>query len=160
MLVRKSAGDNIRGRFDRSRTRTSMYGRLVGATILTAILGCSLGFAGQGAVRNADYWQHLARTERVIYIEGYTDAMRVTDQKFDGLRAAAELLHWKNGRMILRKGRRDMVISEIAPNELIEYVDKVYSDSKYHNLELVQAMRLAIMKSPTSPSNATINGSK
>jgi hypothetical protein len=124
------------------------------------MLGCSLGFGGQGTVRNADYWRHLAQAERVTYVEGYTDAMRVVDQKFDALRAAAELLHWKNARRIFRKARRDMINTDIAPNELVEYVNNIYSDPEYHNLELVQAMRLAMMKRLPSASNNDIGGSQ
>jgi hypothetical protein len=160
MLVRKSADDNLRGRFARSRIRASTCARFFGTTIGAAILGCGLGFAGHGPVRNADYWQHLAQPEKVTYIEGYADAMRLSDQKFEDLVAAAELLHWNNARRILRQARRDMMRAEITPAELIEDVNKVYSEPAYHNLELVQAMRLAIMKSVPSVSNSAISRAK
>src|SRR5215469_2655672 len=72
----------------------------VGAVILGAILGCSLGFAGQVSSRDGSYWHSLLPSGRIAYIEGYTDAMYITAKKLETLDAATRTLHWKGAKKI------------------------------------------------------------
>jgi hypothetical protein len=128
--------------------------RRVGTAIATAILGSSLALAGQSTFHNADYWEHLPKAQRLTYIEGYSDAMQVSVKKLDSLRIAAELFHWKGAKQIFGQAAREMMISGVRPNDLVHYMDKVYSDPEYHDLEVVKALQLAAIKGDLSASES------
>ena len=128
--------------------------RCVGTAIATAILNSGLAFAGQSAFHNADYWEHLPRAPRLTYIEEYSDAMQVSVKKLESLRIAAQLFHWKGARQIFGQAAREMTISGVRPNDLVHYMDKVYSDPEYHDLEVVKALQLTAIKGDLSASES------
>jgi hypothetical protein len=60
-----------------------------------------------------------------------------------------ELLHWKAAKRIFGHADREMIISGWFRDELPCYLDKVYSDAKYHDLELVEAIQLVAVPGGT-----------
>ncbi len=131
-----------------------------GAVMAGVILSWGLGFARESSLHDGAYWNHLAQTERLTYIEGYIDAMEASVKILKSLRIAAELLHWKGSRKILTQVNREMVISDSSANQLMHYVNELYSDPNYRDLELVEAMQLAVARSDTSTSDSLIGGAK
>jgi hypothetical protein len=93
-------------------------------------------------------------SERLTYIEGYSDAMQVSVKKLESLRIAAEQFHWKGAKNIFGQAAREMMISGVAPNDLVQYLDEVYSDPEYHDLELAKALQLAAMNADLSTSKS------
>jgi hypothetical protein len=123
--------------------RASEPARFVGGLIVGAILSCAVGFAAQGSGHDGSYWSGLPQLARMTYIEGYADAMQTSIGKLQSLGVAADLLHWKGSKKILAQVARELNISGHSAKDLMHYVDKVYSDPKYHELELGMAMQLA-----------------
>lgn len=147
----------VRSRFVLGVIRAAEF---VGAVTAGAILSWNLGFASESSLHNGAYWNQLAQTQRFTYIEGYMDAMEASVKILNSLRVAADLLHWKGSKKILAQLNREMVISGSSADELMHYVNGLYSDPNYRDLELVKAMQLAVARSDTSTSDSLIGGAK
>jgi hypothetical protein len=162
LLPRSDPHEGRRNRLGRYRilAGASRGAKFANAVIVGAVLSWGVGLAGQSANHNGGYWKNLSNPERLVYIEGYIDAMQVSSKKLENLRVAAELLHWKAAKKIFGQADREMIVSRWSPNELMHSLDTVYSDPKCYDLELVEAIELVAIRRGTSTSGGVIGGAK
>jgi hypothetical protein len=74
--------------------------------------------------------------------------MQVSVGKLDSLSIAADLFHWKGADKIIRQLARELSTSELGSDEAVHKLDTLYSNPKYSELDLGQALQLLTVKAP------------
>jgi hypothetical protein len=120
-----------------------------------ASLGCVLAAAAQVSRHDGAFWSRLGNRDRAAYVEGYSDASDCTLSKLDKLRVAAGVFHWKGANKVLAQVARGLDLSGLPAPVLIAYLDKVYSNPRYGDFDVGNAIELAAMGGidPQSPAN-------
>jgi hypothetical protein len=116
-------------------------------------VSCGVGFASPGFNHNGLFWQHLTSSAKTGYIDGYRDAMDVSVQEVNTLSIAASYLHWKSGDKIINQLTQELSMNSIAPQDAVRKLDTLYSNSKYSELDLGQALQLLLAQSPQNKSD-------
>jgi hypothetical protein len=78
--------------------------------------------------------------------------MQVSVGKLDSLNIAAGLFHWKGSDKIIRQLSGELSMSELKPDEAVKKLDSLYSNSKYSELDLGQALQLLSARMPADSS--------
>jgi len=107
-------------------------------------LSCGIGLASSSAEHNGTFWQQLTNPAKTGYVNGYRDAMDVSVQQVNTLSIAASYLHWKSGDKIIRQLTQELSMNGIKPDEAVRKLDALYSNPKYSQLELGQALELLL----------------
>lgn len=107
-------------------------------------LSCGIGFASSSAEHNGTFWQQLSHSVKTGYVNGYRDAMDVSVQQVNTLSIAASYLHWKSGDKIIRQLTQELSMRDIKPDEAVRKLDALYSNPKYGQLDLGQALQLLL----------------
>jgi hypothetical protein len=82
--------------------------------------------------------------------------MQVSVGKLDSLNIAAGLFHWKGANKIIRQLSHELTIGETTPNQAVKKLDTLYSNSKYSELDLGQALQLlAVQTSVEQPADSS-----
>ncbi len=116
-------------------------------------VSCGIGFASPGFEHNGIFWQQLNNSAKTGYINGYRDAMDVSVQEVNTLSIAASYLHWKSGDKIIRQLTQELSMNEIKPDDAVRKLDALYSNSKYSELDLGQALQLLLAQTPQNTPN-------
>ncbi len=132
--------------------RTVRFGAGV---VVGASLGCALAATAQVSRHDGAFWSRLGNQDRAAYVEGYSDASYCTLGKLDKLRVAAGVFHWKGANKVLAQVARGLDLSGLPAPVLIAYLDKVYSNPRYGDFDVGNAIELAAMSGidPQSPAN-------
>jgi hypothetical protein len=107
-------------------------------------LSCGIGLASPSAEHNGTFWQQLTNPVKTGYVNGYRDAMDVSVQQVNTLLIAASYLHWKSGDKIVHQLMQELSMREIKPGEAVRKLDALYSNPKYSQLDLGQALQLLL----------------
>ena len=107
-------------------------------------LSCGIGLASPILEHNGIFWQQLTNPAKTGYVNGYRDAMDVSVQQVNTLSIAASYLHWKSGDKIIRQLTQELSMNGIKPDEAVRKLDALYSNPKYSQLELGQALQLLL----------------
>ncbi len=67
---------------------------------------------------------------------------------------AAGLFHWKGAGKILDQVARGLDTSDLPPQDLVAFLDNVYSNSRYGDFDVANAIELAAMRGTGSKSVA------
>ena len=116
-------------------------------------LSCSIGLASPSATHNGTFWLQLTNPVKTGYINGYRDAMDVSVQQVNTLSIAASYLHWKSGDKIISQLTQELSMSEIKPDEAVRKLDALYSNPKYSQLDLGQALQLLLAQTAEKTAN-------
>jgi hypothetical protein len=132
--------------------------------------GVVLGFLANWAVasatplisHNGSFWNRLNNAAKDGYVNGYSDAMRVSVGKLDGLNIAADLFHWKGARKIIHQLSGQLAMGEkLTSDQAVKRLDELYSNQKYSELELGQALQiLTVRASEIGMPDAPVKGLK
>jgi hypothetical protein len=143
-------------RKDQNRTSGRLESMIkFGAGLVVGVsLSCALASAAQVRRHDGTYWKSLGNRDKTAYVDGYTDAARTDLGKIDQLKLAASLFHWKGADRILAQVARGLDVSGISANDLVAYLDNLYSNSRYGDFDLENAIELAAMKSAAQESVA------
>jgi hypothetical protein len=112
------------------------------------LVSWGVGFAAPNFDHNGTFWSKLSGSAKTGYVNGYSDAMQVSVGKLDSLSIAADLFHWKGADKIIRQLANELSTSELAPDEAVRKLDTLYSNPKYSELDLGQALQLLSVKAP------------
>ncbi len=131
---------------------------LAGVT-LGFLASWSLAFAGANFGHDGSFWNKLNASAKDGYVNGYSDAMRFSLAKLDTLESAADLFHWKGGRRIIRQLAAQLSMADLAPQDAVTRLDELYSNEKYSELDLGQALqylrwRASQTRIPAPPASA------
>jgi hypothetical protein len=103
---------------------------------------CGTGFATQSFEHSGMFWNRLNNAAKVNYINGYRDAMRVSAGKLESLTIAADLFHWRGANKIIKQLSNELSTSALTPVQAVKKLDTLYSNPKYSELDLGQALQL------------------
>jgi hypothetical protein len=117
------------------------------------IVGVAVGFIASCAVAFASsanhdglFWNKLDKTGKDGYVNGYSDAMRVSIAKLDSLTVAGDLFHWKGSHKIIHQLAAELSTSELTPEEAVSRLDALYGNQKYSELDLGSALQLLALR--------------
>src|SRR5579862_8144198 len=110
-----------------------------------ASLSAALASAALTARHDGAFWKELHKQDKMAYISGYSDAAHASIGKLDQLRVAALLFHWKGANKILDQVRRGLDVSNLPASDLMAYLDTVYSNPRYGDFDVANAIELAIV---------------
>jgi hypothetical protein len=116
---------------------------------------CGIGLASPSSEHNGIFWRQLTNTAKTGYINGYRDAMDVSVQQVNTLSIAASYLHWKSGDKIIRQLTQELSMNDIKPDEAVRKLDALYSNPKYSQLDLGQALQLLLAQTAEKEQNGT-----
>jgi hypothetical protein len=118
-------------------------------------LSCGVGLASPRFEHDGIFWQQLTTGAKTGYINGYQDAMEVSVQQVNTLSIAAKYLHWKSGDKIIRQLTQELSMNGIKPDDAVRKLDTLYSNPKYSQLELGQALQLLLAQAAESKPNSS-----
>lgn len=107
-------------------------------------LSCGIGFASPNLEHNGVFWQQLTNAAKTGYVNGYRDAMDVSVQQVNTLSIAASYLHWKSADKIIGQLTQELSMNNIKPEEAVRKLNSLYSNPKYSQLDLGQALQLLL----------------
>jgi hypothetical protein len=120
-----------------------------------------VAFASSNVNHNGSFWNRLNNAAKDGYVNGYSDAMRVSVGKLDVLNSAADLFHWKGARTIIHQLSGQLSMGEMAPEKAVKRLDDLYSNQKYSELDLGEALQtLTIRANETAMPDAPVKTPK
>jgi hypothetical protein len=122
--------------------------KFIAGVVVGFAVSCGIGFASPGFDHNGLFWQQLTSSAKTGYIDGYRDAMDVSVQQVNTLSIAASYLHWKSGDKIIRQLTQELSMDDIKPQDAVRKLDTLYSNPKYSELDLGQALQLLLAQVP------------
>ncbi|MBV8770978.1 MAG: hypothetical protein JO166_01435 [Deltaproteobacteria bacterium] len=129
--------------------------KFIAGVVVGCGLSCGVGLASTSLEHNGIFWQELTKGAKTGYINGYRDAMEVSVQQVNTLSIAARYLHWKSGDKIIRQLTQELSMNGINPDEAVRKLDILYSNPKYSQLELGQALQLLLAQTAQSTPNSS-----
>jgi len=119
--------------------------KFVAGVVLGFIASWGVTFAASGN-HNGVFWNHLNDSAKDGYVNGYSDAMKVSVGQLDNLANAADIFHWKGARKIIGQVRRELSMDDLSPEVTIKRLDEMYSNQKYTELDLGQALQVLTLR--------------
>jgi hypothetical protein len=120
--------------------------KFAAGVVVGASLSCALASASQIARHDGGFWKSLRGQDKTAYVDGYSDAMHTSLGKLDQLKIAAALFHWKGAGKILKQVERGMDLTNLPAKDLVAYLDNIYSNRKYGDFDVANAIELAVMR--------------
>jgi hypothetical protein len=127
--------------------------KFIAGVVVGCSLSCGVGLASQSLEHNGIFWRQLTNPAKTGYINGYRDAMDVSVQQVNTLSIAASYLHWKSGAKIIRQLIQELSMNNVRPDEAVRKLDALYSNPKYSQLDLGQALQLLLAQTPEDAQN-------
>ena len=124
--------------------------KFIAGLVVGFVASCGVGFAASSFDHNGVFWNKLNGTAKTGYINGYGDAMQVSIGKLDSLSIAGDLFHWRGSDKIISQLARELSTAEMTPDQAVKKLDALYSNPKYSELDLGQALQLLTARAPDS----------
>jgi hypothetical protein len=118
--------------------------RFIAGVVVGFVTSCGVGFAAQSFDHNGVFWNRLNNAAKTGYINGYGDAMQVSAGKLDSLSVAADLFHWRGANKIIKQLSSELSTADFTPDQAMKKLDTLYSNPKYGELDLGQALQLLV----------------
>jgi hypothetical protein len=110
------------------------------------LASCGLAFASASLGHNGMFWNKLSTQAKDGYVNGYSDAMKVSVGQLDSLQIAADMFHWKGAHKIIKQLSRELSMADLSPNQAVSRLNSLYSNPKYSELDLGQALQLLTLR--------------
>lgn len=114
--------------------------KFVAGVVLGFVASWAMAFAAPNVDHRGAFWNKLSASAKDGYVNGYSDAMRVSVGQLDSLANAADMFHWRGARKIIRQLSNQLSMSSLSPTDAVRQLDSLYSDSKYSELDLGGAL--------------------
>ena len=111
-----------------------------------ASLSYALASAAQVSRHDGTFWGRLGSRDKTAYVTGYSEAMHTSVGKLDSLKITARAFHWKGANRILGQIARELDMSGLPVGHLVAYLDSVYSNPRYGDFDVANAIELAVMR--------------
>lgn len=121
--------------------------KFISGVVLGFLASFALAFASSDITHNGSFWNRLNLAAKDGYVNGYSDAMRVSAAKLDQLNVAADVFHWKGARKIIHQLTDQLSTNELTPAQAVKQLDTLYSNQKYSELDLGQALQILAVRS-------------
>ncbi len=126
--------------------RTGGVFKFAAGVIVGASLSCAFAWGATVVRHDGNFWKALGTPDKSAYIDGYSDAARVSLGKVDQLKIAASLFHWKGADKILSQVARGLDVSGTSDSDLVAYLDRIYQNPRYGDFDVSNAIDLAVMR--------------
>jgi hypothetical protein len=136
--------------------RIEQMKKFIAGLLLGLLTSSIIGFAAAPVDHDGSFWGSLNNAGKTGYINGYSDAMQVSVDKLDYLRSASNFFHWKGADKIIHELSRQLSMAELTPDEAVKKLDTLYSNPKYSELDLGQALQLLAAGTPIGHSTASV----
>ncbi|MDO8434999.1 MAG: hypothetical protein Q7S58_21585 [Candidatus Binatus sp.] len=120
--------------------------KFASGVLLGFLASWAVAFASPKANHDGSFWNRLNTAAKDGYVNGYSDAMRVSIGKLDGLNIAADLFHWKGARKIIHQLSGQLSMNDVSSDKAVKQLDELYSNQKYSELDLGQALQLLTIR--------------
>jgi hypothetical protein len=130
----------------RESGRTGGVFKFAAGVIAGASLSCAFAWGATGVRHDGNFWKALGKPDQAAYIDGYSDAARVSLGKLDQLKIAAGLFHWKGADKILSQVARGLDVSGVSDSDLVFYLNQIYQNPRYGDFDVANAIDLAVMR--------------
>ncbi|MGH7814017.1 MAG: hypothetical protein ACREQI_08450 [Candidatus Binataceae bacterium] len=120
--------------------------KFVAGVMMGFMASCALAFATAETSHNGNFWVRLNHSAKDGYVIGYADAMRVSVTKLEYLNGAADLFHWKGARKIVHELAKQLSMNELTPQRAVKQLNQLYSNDKYSELDVGQAIQALAMR--------------
>src|SRR5437016_5768378 len=97
--------------------------KFVAGAILGFVACWGVSFAASSAGHNGLFWNGLNGSAKDGYINGYSDAMKVSIGQLDNLTIAADTFHWRGARKIIGQIKRELSMADLSPNTAVKHLD-------------------------------------
>jgi hypothetical protein len=120
--------------------------KFISGVVLGFLASFAVAFAANDITHNGDFWNKLNGSAKDGYVNGYSDAMRVSAAKLDQLNVAADLFHWTGARKIIHQLTEQLSTSDLTSRQAVNQLNSLYSNQKYSELDLGQALQLLTVR--------------
>ena len=120
--------------------------KFVGGVVLGFVASWAIAFAAPAPSHDGLFWNALNTSAKDGYVNGYSDAMKVSVGKLDSLTIAADMFHWKGARKIIHQMTRDLSMASVTATDVVKRLDDLYSNQKYSELDLGQALQYLTLR--------------
>ena len=120
--------------------------KFAAGVMLGFVASWAVAFASTNVSHNGGFWNRLNGAAKDGYVNGYSDAMRVSVGKLDVLNSAADLFHWKGARRIIHQLSGQLSMGDVTANQAVKRLDDLYSNQKYSELDLGEALQVLTMR--------------
>lgn len=118
-----------------------------GAGVLLGFLASwAVAFAATDVGHDGSFWNRLNLSAKDGYVNGYSDAMKVSVAQLDSLTIAANMFHWKGAPKIIHETTRQLSMADMTPDQVVKRLDSLYSNQKYSELDLGEALQVLTMR--------------
>jgi len=125
--------------------------KFAAGVMLGFVASWAMAFASSNLNHDGSFWNRLNNAAKDGYVNGYSDAMRVSVGKLEVLNSAADLFHWRGARRIIHQLSGQLSMGEVTPEKAVKRLDDLYSNQKYSELDLGEALQtLTIRASETA----------
>jgi hypothetical protein len=126
--------------------RLGGMGKFVAGVAVGAGLSYAVASAAEISRHDGAFWGKLGSQEKTAYVTGYSEAMRTSFGKLDSLKVAAGVFHWKGANRILGQLARELDMSGLPADRVVAYLDSVYSNPRYGDFDVANAIELAAVR--------------
>jgi hypothetical protein len=122
--------------------------KFIAGVVVGFVASCGVVFAAQSFDHNGVFWNKLNNAAKTGYMNGYGDAIQVSIGKFDSLRIAGDLFHWRGSGKIIQQLSTELSMATLTPEQAVKKLDTLYANPKYSELDLGQALQLLAARDP------------
>lgn len=120
--------------------------KFVAGVLVGFLASCGFAFASANLAHNGMFWNKLSRQAKDGYVNGYSDAMKVSVGQLGSLQIAADMFHWKGAHKIIKQLGRELSMADLSPSQAVNRLNELYSNPKYSELDLGQALQLLTLR--------------
>jgi hypothetical protein len=133
--------------------------KFAAGVMLGFIASWAVAFASTSMSHNGTFWNRLNGSAKDGYVNGYSDAMKVSVAKLDVLNEAADMFHWKGARRIIHQLSAQLSMGDVSATKAVKRLDDLYSNQKYSELDLGEAIQtLTIRANETAIPDSPLKG--
>ena len=88
--------------------------KFAAGVMLGFVASWAVAFASSNVSHDGSFWNRLNSAAKDGYVNGYSDAMRVSVGKLDVLNSAADLFHWKGARRIIHQLSGQLSMGDVS----------------------------------------------
>src|ERR1700688_3849143 len=115
--------------------------KFAAGVMLGFVASLAVAFSSPNVSHNGSFWDALNPPAKEVYVNGFSAGMRVRAGKLDVLNSAADLFHWKGARRIIHQLSGQLSMGEVTPDKAVKRLDDLYSNQKYSELDLGEALQ-------------------
>ena len=120
--------------------------RFVAGVVIGFLASWTFAIAAPSIAHNGAFWNKLTSSAKDGYVNGYSDAMKLSVAQINNLNSAADVFHWKGAHKIIQTLTTQLAMSD-SPEQAVKHLDQLYSNSHYSDLDVDEALQMITIRS-------------